>query len=406
MGKILFLHPDLGIGGAERLVVDAALALKQKGHSVEFITNHHDPSHCFEETRDGNLKITVVGDWLPRHLFGKCYALCAYLRLLYAALYILLFVPANETPDVIFCDQISIGIPLLKLFSFQRFCVIFYCHFPDLLLSKPGGFLKTCYRMPLNWLEEYTTSKADAILVNSKFTSKIFKTTFQKISTTPKILYPSINTKVIDNFQIPSKLDDIDANERFILSINRYERKKDISLVLKSFAILQCLTDEHIKLVVIGGYDERVVENVEYYEELKSLAEKLKINAKTIFMKSPSDADKFYLLKHCSCLVYSPQNEHFGIVPLEAMYVGKPVVACNSGGPTETIEDSVNGFLCDAEPEKFAQAILKSIQKQNELSKKGEEIFKTKFSFNAFSDQLNYIISNQMKQTNVIHKSK
>jgi singapore isolate B (sub-type 7) whole genome shotgun sequence assembly, scaffold_11 len=32
--KIAFLHPDLGIGGAERLVVDAAVALKQKGHDV------------------------------------------------------------------------------------------------------------------------------------------------------------------------------------------------------------------------------------------------------------------------------------------------------------------------------------------------------------------------------------
>lgn len=32
--KIAFLHPDLGIGGAERLVVDAAVALQQQGHEV------------------------------------------------------------------------------------------------------------------------------------------------------------------------------------------------------------------------------------------------------------------------------------------------------------------------------------------------------------------------------------
>lgn len=32
--KIAFLHPDLGIGGAERLIVDAAVALQQKGHDV------------------------------------------------------------------------------------------------------------------------------------------------------------------------------------------------------------------------------------------------------------------------------------------------------------------------------------------------------------------------------------
>ena len=41
------------LGGAERLAVDAALALKQKGCDVHFATSHHDPSHCFKETADG-----------------------------------------------------------------------------------------------------------------------------------------------------------------------------------------------------------------------------------------------------------------------------------------------------------------------------------------------------------------
>jgi len=35
MASVVFLHPDLGIGGAERLVVDAALALQTRGHKVE-----------------------------------------------------------------------------------------------------------------------------------------------------------------------------------------------------------------------------------------------------------------------------------------------------------------------------------------------------------------------------------
>lgn len=35
--RIAFLHPDLGIGGAERLIVDAAVALKQRGHDVTML---------------------------------------------------------------------------------------------------------------------------------------------------------------------------------------------------------------------------------------------------------------------------------------------------------------------------------------------------------------------------------
>ena len=51
MVRVVFLHPDLGIGGAERLVIDAALALKSRGHEVTFVTAHHDDRHCFPETR-------------------------------------------------------------------------------------------------------------------------------------------------------------------------------------------------------------------------------------------------------------------------------------------------------------------------------------------------------------------
>ena len=51
--RILFIHPDLGIGGAERLVVDAAVGLQQRGHTVTVYTSHCDHRHCFDEARDG-----------------------------------------------------------------------------------------------------------------------------------------------------------------------------------------------------------------------------------------------------------------------------------------------------------------------------------------------------------------
>ena len=51
--NIVFFHPDLGIGGAERLVIDAAVGLQSRGHKVIIYTSHCDPSHCFDEARDG-----------------------------------------------------------------------------------------------------------------------------------------------------------------------------------------------------------------------------------------------------------------------------------------------------------------------------------------------------------------
>ena len=42
--RVAFIHPDLGLGGAERLVVDAARALLEKGHDVKMFTQYHNPN--------------------------------------------------------------------------------------------------------------------------------------------------------------------------------------------------------------------------------------------------------------------------------------------------------------------------------------------------------------------------
>ena len=47
---IVLIHLDLGIGGAERLVVNIACAIKSLGYNVVLLTSHHDTNHCFEET--------------------------------------------------------------------------------------------------------------------------------------------------------------------------------------------------------------------------------------------------------------------------------------------------------------------------------------------------------------------
>ncbi|XP_039288257.1 alpha-1,3/1,6-mannosyltransferase ALG2 [Nilaparvata lugens] len=398
--KVTFLHPDLGIGGAERLVVDAALALHNKGHKVQFLTTHHNSSHCFKETKDGTLPVTVVGDWLPRSVFGRLYALCAYIRIIYAAFYLVLF--SDSEPDVVFCDQISACIPILHL-KFRN--VLFYCHFPDQLLSTPGSFLKTLYRLPINWVEEFTTGCADKILVNSNFTRGVFKQTFKSLNQQPDILYPSINTQSFDqdvSYDINNLLTTpIRDDFNVILSINRYERKKNLMLAISSFNKLKNYMSESSYnktcLIVAGGYDTRVSENIEHFMELKEYARELNLTEKVHFLRSPSDTEKLALLNRCNVLIYTPSNEHFGIVPLEAMYALKPVVAVNSGGPVETISNGENGFLCEPLPDDFATSLAKILEEkslQDSLGKAGRERFKKNFSFEAFSEKLNQVIEN------------
>ncbi|KAK7068396.1 Alpha-1,3-mannosyltransferase-like protein [Halocaridina rubra] len=402
MVRVVFVHPDLGIGGAERLVVDAALALKRKGHDVHFFTAHHDPSHCFTETSDGQLKVTCIGDWLPRSTFGMLAAFWAYIRMVYVALYLVLI--SGVSYEVVFVDQISACIPFLRL---KHSKIIFYCHFPDQLLTQRKSLLKKIYRYFLDNLEEKTTGYADCILVNSHFTASVFKDTFKSIKAAPSVLYPSLDFNKFDEYaEITLKEANLHIpGECIFLSLNRYERKKNLGLALESLKVLLGMLEEDeksdIHLVIAGGYDERVQENIDHFNELTSMAKGLGISEKITFLKSPSDKEKIALLRCARCLVYTPDKEHFGIVPIESMYVGTPVIAVNSGGPKETVVNGETGILCNQAPESFADAMhsfVKDIGEKKFMGKAGHNRVVNNFSFLKFSEHLDYIVQGLMDE--------
>lgn len=188
--KIAFLHPDLGLGGAERLVVDAAVALAKQGHEIVMFTSHYEAQRSFAETRDGTFPVRVAGDWLPRHIFGRFHIFFAILRALWLAAVVAL---GREKFDVFVCDQVSAYVPVLRLLA-PSSGVLFYCHFPDQLLSPKGGWLKSLYRAPFDAWEEWSTGLAHTVVVNSGFTKATFSSTFTSLSAVkPEILYPCID---------------------------------------------------------------------------------------------------------------------------------------------------------------------------------------------------------------------
>jgi len=265
------------------------------------------------------------------------------------------------------------------------------------------------YRRPLDWFEQVTTGMADKVVVNSKFTAGVFKETFKNLKIEPDVLYPSLNFAVFDQ---PLKHDNklcLPSNVRALfVSLNRYERKKNVGLAIKAMGHLREQLQENfwneVHLIVAGGYDDRVIENIEYHRELEILAEALQIDENHItFLRSISDEEKRFLLHSCRALIYTPTNEHFGIVPIEAMALGRPVIAVNSGGPKETLDDGETGFLCNETAEEFADAMKKLIKDRDlarEMGEVGQKRVRERFSFQAFAEQFeNCVMSLVDKKT-------
>ncbi len=108
--------------------------------------------------------------------------------------------------------------------------------------------------------------------------------------------------------------------------------------------------ERHVHFCIAGGYDERIPENVECYRELQEYADAIfkgESQKYVTFLRSISNEERIVLLKDSAVLLYTPANEHFGIVPLEGMYNGCVVFGCNSGGPTETIKHGETGYLLE-----------------------------------------------------------
>eukprot|EP00829_Urostomides_striatus_P008829 TRINITY_DN19711_c0_g1_i1.p2 TRINITY_DN19711_c0_g1~~TRINITY_DN19711_c0_g1_i1.p2 ORF type:complete len:151 (-),score=58.32 TRINITY_DN19711_c0_g1_i1:7-396(-) len=92
---------------------------------------------------------------------------------------------------------------------------------------------------------------------------------------------------------------------------------------------------------------------------------------------------------------YTPANEHFGIVPLEGMYNRAVVIACNSGGPLETVEDGKTGYLLEPQAESWGKKITEVLSQPKlveELGNNGRTRVTEMFTNDVCADQLDDIV--------------
>jgi glycosyltransferase involved in cell wall biosynthesis len=96
----------------------------------------------------------------------------------------------------------------------------------------------------------------------------------------------------------------------------------------------------------------------EYHARVLRRIEELGLGAHFRFPGFRSDVRS--LLAHCELLVHPAHSEGFGLVIIEAMAAGRPVVSTRSGGPEEIVEDGVSGLLVPVgDPAALAAAIAR-----------------------------------------------
>lgn len=151
-----------------------------------------------------------------------------------------------------------------------------------------------------------------------------------------------------------------------LLFVGRVSRLKQIELCLEAVFFLRKNQNKNVKLNIIGP-----VSDVDYLMELKALLAELKLTDCVDFVGMVKYKDLVPYYQMADLLLLPSAHESFGMVMVEAMACGTPVIALKgSGGPDEIVEDGINGIL--ASKATFSERTLEFVESQEIQKQLGE----------------------------------
>jgi len=384
--RAVFVRPSLGIGGAERWAVDAALALQANGWDVEIAVNQFDPDRTFSEARDGRVKVTALGGRPAWCAGGRLRAMSALLGQ-WVLLRRLRRSRPGPGPDLFICDLVPHAAGWIRRW-FPESAVMIYCHHPDVLTVKPRG-LYGLYRAAIARQEVRGMGAAHRVLANSRFTADAIALAFPELDRSRlAVVYPGSNgPNVAERGSVSSP-----ERKRVCLTVARLDPSKNLELAVAAFTALKSKLSAaefaRWRWVIAGGYDRRLPEARELVGRLRAQASASGIGQQVELRFDPSAEALESLWSEAFALVHPAKAEHFGIVLIEAMARGLPVLAVDHGGPREIVQEGATGALRPPETQAFAEVLAKWIEAPEAaaaLGRAGQARAESQFSMSRFA---------------------
>lgn len=166
-----------------------------------------------------------------------------------------------------------------------------------------------------------------------------------------------------DSSRLPPSM----GSDPYFLFLSRVKWTKNVELAINAFLEFRRMRPAAAdwRLVVAGDVDRL---DGDYLRSMRALAAK---DPAIEFRLDPAASEIDRLYDRCYALVFPSLSEPWGMVPVEAMASGKPVLAVNRAGPTETVQDGVTGFLLEPRPEVFAERMAWLMEHPEEARRMG-----------------------------------
>ncbi|MCF8275962.1 MAG: glycosyltransferase [Flavobacteriales bacterium] len=334
--RILQVIPTLGRGGAERLVLNISEALEKLGHEVLIVIFR--PEIGYPELV-GNLNVQVVPSRVSYSVLGKDILETDEFDKLVA----------KYKPDVIHSHLLESEFVSRRNPAKGVTYVTHWhgCHPPTNPRSFSDYFKKdTWWNINAIRLLQRGYAKCDNqfICISEFIGNYVMRALHPKKDHLKVILNGcDINEFIYEGLEK-------DNNTFTLLSVGSFHAYKNHIFLLKVMKHLSDNGVNDLRLQFLGdGAERQQLENFVKSNDLNNQVEFLG------YVKNPNS-----YMNQAHALVHSAIDEPFGLILLEAMSVGLPIVAFNSGGVPEIVENGKTGFLTDVNDiDGFANSILK-----------------------------------------------
>ncbi len=219
---------------------------------------------------------------------------------------------------------------------------LFYCHTPprfiydkkDYYASKLSWPARSAFTLLNAWFRpqyEQAVRGMDVVFTNAEYVRQRIKT---YLGVDAHVIHPPCDTKYFRWL----------GTGDYYLSTARLDGLKRVDAIINAF---KEMPDK--KLIIASGGDQA--------NQLQQLA--LGYD-NIIFTGWLSERKMLDLIGYCIATIYVPEDEDFGMSPVESMAAGKPVICSDHGGPLETVVDRETGFYVGGD---LSQQIITAVNK-------------------------------------------
>ncbi|MEN4017619.1 MAG: glycosyltransferase family 4 protein [Methanobacterium sp.] len=252
--------------------------------------------------------------------------------------------------------------------------VVYYCQQPQrneeilekISKDKRNSKLEPIIKIGVNYIEskeskidKQNSSFAKYTLSNSYFSRESILRTYGLNSF---VSYLGIDIELFKPLGI--------AKEDFVLSVGTIIPSKGYDFILRSLGKINYKSRP--KLVIVSNFGDAKWKS--YIEKVAS-----EYSVELEILDLIDDDELVILYNKAKLILYAPYLEPFGLVPLEAMGCGTPVVGVKEGGVRETVIHNKTGLLTERDEDLFANAVselLLNDEKREELGQNAIEIVK------------------------------